>query len=770
MNPEAPLLSFSVIALELFLYFMTLLSIYCFWNRIVRTSTPLNQLKGVLPESNWPTVDVFIPCVNEPLEVVETTLRAARALEYPADRIKLYILDDGGSAKTQSMVESVSSESGPECFYIAREKKPGVPHFAKAGNLNHAFFSGKTHGEFLLLLDCDQVCRPEFLQKTLPYFFDLDTDQGKLTANRVGFVQTPDSPWNVPKGDPLGNDGRFFYVAFQQGHDGMDSLNLIGSNVVVRREALDEVGGFFQLSVTEDIQTGFFLHAHGWKGRFHSEILAKGMAPEDLPSMLRQRLKWAEGMFQLLLKIDLKLLRALSDHQLVSYFRILFYNQMVGPVVVVLVSLIFFSSFVLGKSFMVADPVAYVAFFLPYFVMNRVLFLVSCSGVPAKSVLRSEQHTFYLAPIALVALFRAFFLPKKIFFWVTPKGKKQGTHFSWLALPSLILWGAFVAGLGWLGYLVSIYSFNSLPLFALPAIWVGHFLLCLWPGVRYSFWPDRTAKSFTFDDKLIYSTRLIDYIFLPTNFSMIGVLVAAGIAWSKQENYHPFTAGGVRAPASQTVQIGQTFAAPLNPAVFDQMKFLGFEGNESCFSPRNVSTADGALRLSVMRKRMYCDGKFHGFSSGGVSVLRPVPVPFQVDCRLKLSSAPGVITQCSTYGTSAHQNFGVWSALVGGQNRSLNLNYFISGEQHREVFDLDFDASEAFHDYRIRVTADRIEWSVDGRVVRHAALSARPPQQWISVSAWPSSEFLDFSENWNESESQVASFFITALPDPELSD
>lgn len=174
------------------------------------------------PAARDKTVDVFIATYNEPLDIVLRTAVAARDITYPH---KTWILDDGDRpefARAAAVIGVGYITRGPEW--------DGRPRFAKAGNVNNALF--QTSGEFIAVLDADQVPSPEFLDRVLGYFHDPE----------VAFVQTPQQFWNVPKSDPLGSQADLFYGPIQQGKDGWGAAFFCGSNAVLRREALMALG------------------------------------------------------------------------------------------------------------------------------------------------------------------------------------------------------------------------------------------------------------------------------------------------------------------------------------------------------------------------------------------------------------------------------------------------------------------------------------------------------------------------------------------------
>ncbi len=168
------------------------------------------------------TVDVLITSYDEPIDLVMTTAIAAKAIRFPH---KTWILDDGARQEMREAAEAAG------IGYITRGAEwDGQPRHAKAGNVNNAL--SMTDGEFILILDADQIPRPEILDQTLGYFID----------EKVALVQTPQIFSNVATGDPLGSQAPLFYGPIQQGKDGWNAAFFCGSNAVLRREALMMLG------------------------------------------------------------------------------------------------------------------------------------------------------------------------------------------------------------------------------------------------------------------------------------------------------------------------------------------------------------------------------------------------------------------------------------------------------------------------------------------------------------------------------------------------
>ncbi|HLZ68856.1 MAG TPA: glycosyltransferase [Dehalococcoidia bacterium] len=225
------------------------------------------------------SVDIFVPTYNEDLELLEATIAGCNAVTYPHTT---YLLDDG----RRTAVKELALRLG--CRYLAR---PDNRH-AKAGNLNHAL--QHSSGEFIVVLDADTVPQPELLDHTLGYFTD----------ERVALVQLPQEFYNRDSMQHSANgewhEQELFYRVIQPGKNRWNAAFWCGSPSVVRRAALDDVGGVATETITEDIHTSLRLHARGWKTVYHDELLAYGIAPQTFNAFALQRKRWAQGTMQLL--------------------------------------------------------------------------------------------------------------------------------------------------------------------------------------------------------------------------------------------------------------------------------------------------------------------------------------------------------------------------------------------------------------------------------------------------------------------------------------
>lgn len=252
-----------------------------------QTAWPLERKPVPMPAdpATWPTVDVLIPTYNEPLKVVRTTVYAALAMDWPKDKLRVFILDDGKREEFRAFAE----EAGAEYVIRSRNKH------AKAGNINNALRYSKA--EYVAIFDCDHIPTRTFLQVVMGWF-------GK--DKKLAMVQTPHhffspDPFekNLGTFKKVPNEGELFYGLVQDGNDLWNASFFCGSCAVIKRSCLDEVGGVATETVTEDAHTALKLHRKGYSTAFLAVPQAAGFATESLGGHVGQRIRWARGMAQI---------------------------------------------------------------------------------------------------------------------------------------------------------------------------------------------------------------------------------------------------------------------------------------------------------------------------------------------------------------------------------------------------------------------------------------------------------------------------------------
>lgn len=399
----------------------------------MQTLWPLGRKPVPMPDrvEAWPSVDVYVPTYNEPLGIVRATVLGCMAMDYPRDKLRVFLLDDGRREEFRAFARDVG------CGYIARA---GNVH-AKAGNLNHAL--SQTSGELVAVFDCDHIPTRAFLQMTVGW---LVRDPGLALVQTPHHFYSPD-PFqrNLPVGAHVPAEGNMFYGLVQDGNDTWNAAFFCGSCAVLRRAALDEVGGFAVETVTEDAHTTLKLHRRGWGSAYLRLPLAAGLATERLIQHIGQRIRWARGMVQIL-RMDNPLLGSgLTPAQRLCYLQAAGHFLFALPRVVFLTAPLAY--LLLGQNIIAASPMAMTAYALPHIVLS----------VLANSRLqRNWRHSFwseiyetvlalFLVRVILVTLVS----PRRGKFNVTSKGGLlERGHFDLAAVyPNLILAAFLVAGL-----------------------------------------------------------------------------------------------------------------------------------------------------------------------------------------------------------------------------------------------------------------------------------------------------------------------------------
>ena len=271
-------------------YGLVLAELYAFAVLLIgyfQTAWPLQRRPVPMPAdmSTWPSVDIFIPSYNEPLEVVRQTVFSAMSQDWPADRLHVYVLDDGRRTEFREFCEELG------VGYLIRDNN----HHAKAGNINAAL--KVTHSEYIAIFDCDHIPTRSFLQVCMGWFFK-DTNLVMLQTPHVFFSPDPFER-NLDTFHRMPNEGELFYGIVQDGNDLWNASFFCGSCAIIRRKELLEVGGIAVETVTEDAHTALKLSRLGYNTAYLEVPQAAGLATESLSGHVGQRIRWARGMAQI---------------------------------------------------------------------------------------------------------------------------------------------------------------------------------------------------------------------------------------------------------------------------------------------------------------------------------------------------------------------------------------------------------------------------------------------------------------------------------------
>jgi cellulose synthase (UDP-forming) len=398
-TPVQAVLGITLCLAELYALMMLLLSYF-------QTIRPLERKPVPMPAdpSLWPDIDVYIPTYNEDLEIVRTTVLACMAMDWPAEKLNVFILDDGHRDEFLEFAQLAG------VGYISR---PNNAH-AKAGNLNYAM--EQTGGEYIVIFDCDHIPVRAFLQVTVGWF---------LVDPALGMMQTPHhfyspDPFqrNLSKGHSVPPEGNLFYGLLQDGNDFWNAAFFCGSCAVLRRTALRQVGGIATETVTEDCHTALKLQRKGWSTAFLRMPLAAGLATERLILHIGQRMRWARGMLQIL-RMDNPLFGpGLTVAQRLCYFAAMAGFLFAIPRLIFLASPLAYLLF--SQTLIAASPEALLAYAVPHFFHS-----IATSGRVQKNWRYSFWSEIYETVLALFLVrvtIMTMLFPKRGKFNVTEKG------------------------------------------------------------------------------------------------------------------------------------------------------------------------------------------------------------------------------------------------------------------------------------------------------------------------------------------------------------
>ena len=398
--------------------------------------------------ADLPTVDILVPSYNEPVEMLSITLSAAKNMHYPASKRTVVLCDDGGtdqrcnsddpelaekSRARRAELQALCAELG--VVYSTRARN----EHAKAGNMSAAL--ERLTGDLVVVFDADHVPARDFLARTVGYFVE---DPKLFLVQTPHFFLNPDPvERNIGLRKDCPPENEMFY---HQGHRGLDRWGgafFCGSAAVIRRAALDSVGGFAGETITEDAETALEIHSQGWKSIYVDHAMIAGLQPESFVSFIQQRGRWAAGMMQLLrLKNPLRR-KGMSLSQ-----RLCYLNSMT------------FWLFALVRMTFILAPLAYLFFGLQIFVATIQEVMVYMGAYMAISFmvqnalysrvrwpLISELYETAQAPYLSGVVLRTLFKPRGAKFNVTAKDEVLEEDFiSPIYQPLLLVWA--LAGLG----------------------------------------------------------------------------------------------------------------------------------------------------------------------------------------------------------------------------------------------------------------------------------------------------------------------------------
>ena len=286
-NPAWALFSAVLLCFELVA--LLLATSYTFEMVDVLSRRPATRSLGIpAAKSFFPTVAVQVPTYNEPVEVVRPTLESLAGLDYPNYIVQVVDNNTRDPALWRPL-EQMCHEFGARFQFIHLENWPGY----KAGALNEATRRLTPEVEVIGIVDADYVVEPGFLRAMAPAFAD----------PTVAIVQSPQNYRDWEDDSYLRGlffSYRYFFDVTMPARSHRNALIFAGTMGLLRRKALEEIGGWNESCVTEDAEASLRILGRGYRGVYEPRPWGSGLMPLSFDGLKKQRYRWALGGVQIL--------------------------------------------------------------------------------------------------------------------------------------------------------------------------------------------------------------------------------------------------------------------------------------------------------------------------------------------------------------------------------------------------------------------------------------------------------------------------------------
>ena len=245
------------------------------------------QVSLATKDSDLPMISLHVPAHNEPPDMVIDTLRALVRLDYP--RYEVIVIDDNTDDEALwRPVQQWCARHGVKFAHL--ENWPGY----KSGALNYALrHMTDPRAEVIGVVDSDYQIKPGFLRSCAPAFAD----------PWIGFVQAPQDyrGWRLAAYyRRLYYSYKYFFAISQPSRNEHDGAIFAGTMGLIRRVALDELGGWDEWCITEDAELSLRLLRAGWSGLHLDQSWGHGIMPLTFEALKGQRYRWCFGGIQIL--------------------------------------------------------------------------------------------------------------------------------------------------------------------------------------------------------------------------------------------------------------------------------------------------------------------------------------------------------------------------------------------------------------------------------------------------------------------------------------
>ena len=378
---------------------------------IITSSNKYKRNRIKFKVSEWPHVSVLIPVRNEPEDVVYKTIVAAKYLDY--SNFDVILVDGSDKKKNIKQMKEICKDTGTKYFEV-----PYPRHGAKAGSINEILPT--LNSKYIVIFDADYRTSRDFLRILVPQMEE---------KPRLAFIQTPQFYGNlytnlISRAAQMQQANFFEYICETKGLS--SSIFMCGTNLIIRKSALESVEGFDETTITEDFATSIKMHLKGWKSSYYNYTCAFGDGPINIVEYFKQQYRWARGNMSTFGTNVWNMFRGkLSKRQIWEYtLSGTYYYIGIAKLVLIITPLLYI--FFKIPSYLTTTEL-YIYVYIPYFLLSIILF---SQGLIVKRYkfldwLKSESLTFFSLPVYFKAAIDSI-MNRKSTFETTSKNAKSG--------------------------------------------------------------------------------------------------------------------------------------------------------------------------------------------------------------------------------------------------------------------------------------------------------------------------------------------------------
>jgi len=352
-------------------------------------SNKSNSYDQTTPFFQKPMVCVCIPVADEPISLIEENIRSIKK-NILYKNIEICIIENSRNKENATDIIRFCEKNNVYCYDI-----PNSGNKAKALN---SFINNKLNTEYLVVIDVDQMVKKDFITDIMPHF-----------NSNIVLIQTPQYFANEKQ-----NLLTFFYCKMQFVFNriciGLNDIGYgfcLGSNFIVKTEAIKKIGGFDEICIIEDIATSYKIKESGGRILFINNAYFSGLSPDNIKSYFIQTERYFIGNLQLLIFFAKKLFS--SKINFLTKIIYIFFTSSYSVAIIALISNLYFINM---------NKFSIFSFFLDVIIAGLTIIIYNKSLL---NLLLGSTFFIALAPLYIYYFFKYIFSEKALTFKVTPK-------------------------------------------------------------------------------------------------------------------------------------------------------------------------------------------------------------------------------------------------------------------------------------------------------------------------------------------------------------